>query len=391
MQTRDYPDFLENAWLSRAISVTRAPDAESALESLRPAVKELSDLFTTDRPEKGFHDYAADPKLLTAYGLFFFPQSFVKCDTALRSIAETGRLRPPAGEGPIRILDLGSASGPCGFAAALAMQAIFGRPVHLTALDHSPAALAELVSLAHAIPGLTIETRVGDMRRAADTLKSLPPQNLITVGFALNEVAMDNAGKLAWVNALRPLLVSEGTLLLLEPALRETAESVRRLRNALLTNTELYPIGPDVESTPCPFLAAKSPYWDHEAREWTAPASLEFLNRKLHRDLRALKFAVLAVSPSKPDSLPDNTYRLVTPPDLQKAGIIFTAVGKAGTLTKFTIPTRGISKSESKEITRKLNRGDYITIDINHTRENNAGIIIPSTDLINRLGHPLTS
>lgn len=366
-----YPEFIEQAWLARARAVTGLAEDEPALEALRHEVRELSDLFTTERPKKGFHDYAAKPGLLTAYGLFFFPQSFCKCATALTAVMRLRDWAPAPGDGPIRILDLGSASGPCGFAAALTLAEATGRKVHLTALDHSPSALAELARLARELPELasriTVSTKTGDLRRAAELLGDEAPHDLVTVGFALNEIAvgMDDAARLAWVNSLRRLLSDTALLVILEPALKDTAQALRRLRDATLNGPFLFPYGPDIAATPCPFLAEKSPYWDHEAVDWEQPASLEFLNRKLHRDLRALKFAplILGKSPARPVDSPETLWRLVTPADLQKAGIVFTVVGADGRFFKINLPIRGLSKSQAKDFTKNLNRGDYIRLD----------------------------
>ena len=71
-------DFIEQFWLQKARSALRVPaetPTEEVLEKIRPYVAELSDLFTVARPEK-FRDYMSDTRLLAAYGLFFFPQSF---------------------------------------------------------------------------------------------------------------------------------------------------------------------------------------------------------------------------------------------------------------------------------------------------------------------------
>ncbi len=366
-----YPAFLEQAWLVRARAVTGMPDDESALEALRNPVRELSDLFTTERPQKGFHDYAAKPGLLTAYGLFFFPQSFCKCATALTAVMRLRGWSPAPAERPVRLLDLGSASGPCAFAAALTLAETTGRRVHITALDHSPNALAELARLAREVPEITaritVTTKTGDLRRAADLLRDEPPHDLVTVGFALNEISggMDDTARLAWVNSLRPLITDAGLLLILEPALKDTAQALRRLRDATLSGPALHPQGPDIAATPCPFLAGDSPYWDHEAVDWDQPASLEFLNRKLHRDLRALKYAALplAPAPAAPVQEPESLWRLVTPADLQKAGIVFTVVGAAGVFKKINLPTRGVSKHDAKELIKNLHRGDYIRLD----------------------------
>ena len=366
-----YPDFLESRWLARARSLTHTHDNESALEKLRPAVQALSDLFTTERPDGGFPDYAADPAQLTAYGLFFFPQSFVKCALALDELLLHRGWRPAASDAPLRLLDLGSASGPCGLAAALRLAHETGRRVTLTAFDHSGASLDALAALVRDTPELarivTVETRVGDLRRAADVLRGLPAQDFVTLGFAANEIfgALDAPARLAWTESLRPLLAESGLLLILEPALRETAEPLRRLRDATLNGPLLYAWGPDIAATPCPLLASGAKFWDHEVREWQAPESLEFLNRKLHRDLRVLKFTRLALgrTPAPVPPGPRHAFRITSPFESNKGGFAFSAITREGESVKIDIPNRGLSKSECKRIAAEWERGDIAGCD----------------------------
>lgn len=361
-----YPDFLESRWLSRARALTGADDDETALEKLRPAVQALSDLFTTERPDGGFPDYAADPAKLTAYGLFFFPQSFSKCAAALDQLWRHRGWRPETASRPLRLLDLGSASGPCGIAASLRLARETGRRVTLTALDHSPASLDALARLVRETPELnafmTVETRIGDLRRAGEVLRELPPQDFVTVGFAANEIfdGPDTAPRLAWLESLRPLLHRNGLLLILEPALRETAGPLRKLRDATLAGPTFHPWGPDIGPTVCPLIANGSKFCDHEVREWTPPASLEYLNRKLHRDIRVLKFAQLPLgleaAPLPPG--PRHAFRITSPFEMNKGGFSFCAVTREGEAVKIDIPNRGLSKSECKQIAARWERGD---------------------------------
>lgn len=363
---KTYPAFLEAHWMAQARAVAPAEDDDAVLEKIRPAVQALSDLFTTERPKGGFPDYAANPAKRVGYGLFFFPQSFVKCSLALDPLLTYRGWRPAAGEGPIRILDLGSASGPCGLAAALRLSHETGRKVLLTAFDHSAEALAALAHLARTVPEIsahiTVETKTGDLRRVAETFASLPAQDLVVIGFAANEIfgGLKDEERLAWVEGLGALPSRDGLLLILEPALKETAEPLRRLRDATLAGPNVYPWGPDIAPTPCAMLAAGGKFWDHEVREWEAPASLEFLNRKLHRDTRVLKFTWLALGrkPAPPAPGPAHTFRIVSPFEMNKGGFAFTAVTREGESVKIDIPNRGLSKHDCKRITAEWERGD---------------------------------
>ena len=361
-----YPAFLESYWISRAHAVAGEADRDEALEKLRPAVQALSDLFTVERPGEEFPDYAADPAKRIAYGLFFFPQSFVRCDIAMDAPLHFRGWRPAAGDGPVRILDLGSASGPCGLAAALRLADVTGRRIHLVAVDHSRAALDELATLARVVPEIaakvTVETRVGDLRKTASIPKDLPPQDFVTLGFSANEIfaGRNDAERLRSLEEIGVALAPEGLMLVLEPALRETAAPLRRVRDATLAGPHLFPWGPDVAATPCPFLAGDKKFWDHEVREWSAPDSLEFLNRRLHRDTRVLKFSQLLLGrkAAPRDPGPEHTFRIVSPFEMNKGGFAFSAVTREGTLVKIDIPNRGLSKSDCKRIANEWERGD---------------------------------
>lgn len=361
-----YPSFLESHWVSRAHAVTGEAGYDEAMEKIRPAVQALSDLFTTERPDGQFPDYAADPAKRVGYGLFFFPQSFVRCDIAMDSPLDFRGWRPASGEGPVRILDLGSASGPCGLAAALRLAKVTGRRIHLVAVDHSRAALDELSALARTVPEIaahiTVETKAMDLRKSGDFLRTLPPQDFITLGFSVNEIfaGVAEAERLAKLEELGVRLAEGGLMLILEPALKETAVPLRRVREATLAGPKLFPWGPDVAATPCPMLAGDNKFWDHEVREWESPASLEFINRKMHRDTRVLKFCQLLLGrrPAPRDCGPEHTFRLISPFEMNKGGFAFTAVTRTGERVKIDIPNRGLSKSDCKRIATEWERGD---------------------------------
>ncbi|MDR3227816.1 MAG: class I SAM-dependent methyltransferase [Puniceicoccales bacterium] len=365
-----YPAALENYWLERARRFTAAPDDETALEKLRPAAQRLSDLFTVKRPDGHFPDYAADPPLLLAYGLFFFPQSYVRARLAFDQPTRFRGWRPQTrGTEPVRLLDLGSGAGPCGLALADALGDLCPqRPVALTALDHSPAALAALREIAngfptprHAPPRLTAETRAADLRRASATLRDIPPQDLIVAGFAANELfGGDPAALRDWLAALGEKLAPGGLLLVLEPALRETAVPLRHAADALAAAGKLRRWAPDLSDTPEP-LCEK--HWPHEVRRWDAPASLAFLNRRLFREIGVLKFSYTALGNTPPPPLSAApAYRLVSPLEALNGRLLCAVADDTGHRLSIEVPTRGLSKSAVKKFAASLERGDIFTL-----------------------------
>ena len=159
-----YPAAAEAYWLQQAEALTHL-QGDAALERLTPIVAQLSNLFTTERPEKNFPDYFADPQQLVAYGLFFLPQSFVRTAFTLSHALDFRKWQPH--KGTIRILDLGSGPGSCGTSIAHQLQARTRSKVEPCFVDRSPSALVAAETFAQAVlkPGTLITSRIGDASR----------------------------------------------------------------------------------------------------------------------------------------------------------------------------------------------------------------------------------
>jgi hypothetical protein len=378
-------DFLEAAWLGRAREASGRSVPEEALERLRPAVRRLSDLFTTARPDGGFPDYFSDPGLLAAYGLFFFPQSFARAGMALDQPVRFRGWRPaPRAEAePVRVLDIGGGPGPCGLAMAAAIHAITpGRGVALTLLDHSAAALAAARELvAHGAkagdpPGdvpdifrsISLGTICADAGKATSLPDPLPLQDVIVAGFCANELVPGGKDSLArWLAGLREKLAPEGLLLVLEPALRETALRLRHAADVLVAEGLFHEWAPGIgagrHAIPPPGTL-DSRFHPHEVRAWTPPDSMAFLNRELFRESGSvLKFSYVALGAEPPplDS-PEELLRLVSPLEMLKGRLVCAAEDENRERLTLEIPTRGLSKNEVKKITAAHERGDIFRV-----------------------------
>lgn len=350
-----YPEAAEAFWVSQAETAAERIGNE-ALERMTPAVAHLSDLFTTERPDRKFPDYFADPRLLAAYGVFFLPQSFTRTSFAM---AQTCGLRGwrPSSPKP-SILDLGCGPGSCGVAAAHRFRQLgFGR-TELTGVDKSPSALAAMESFARSLLGAetSVRTRIGDAGRPETWPEG--PFDLIVAGFVLNEMpAMDQPVLLRWFAELKARLAPGGLILILEPALRVTAERLQRLSDAVAASV-MTRIAPELDALPDPQLGAGE-HWSHETRGWEAPASTAFVNRHLHRDLREVRFSFAAFSEANVKPLPAGLSRLVSDVQIIKGLLRFIAV-REGRIEQVEVPTRGLSKHEVKKLAARFGRGDVI-------------------------------
>lgn len=381
---------MEDFWLKKAGEAWRVPAGiplGELLEKVRPAVEELSNLFTVERPRDGrFRDYMSEPKLLAAYGLFFFPQSFARANFALRRLSELYAWSPLADkEKPLRILDLGSGASPCGFSAVEIFREKFPeREIVLTALDRSRYAVSVAREIANGreVPGapkITVEPLVADLKKLVPAKLGLPPQDLILLGWSLNEAVPAGADAVPFLKNLAPLLSENGALVVLEPALKITAERLRRASDAFAENSgnPFFRLAPELGGHPCPLLK-EGIFWEHEVRKWIPPESLEFLNRTLFRDISCLKFAWSAFGkkPGRSFDVPAGAteiLRLVSPLEAGKTCLRFTGINPQGEKKSVEIPTRGLSKNEVKKIAGDWERGDIAVVEGTLSPCGNAG------------------
>ncbi len=355
----DYPAAAEAFWLDQVERAT-GRIGDEALEKITPAVGRLSDLFTTERPKHKFPEYFADPELLAGYGIFFLPQSFIRTSFALAHAYELRQWRPAFGE--ISILDLGSGPGSCGVAAAHCLAQLTDAKITLTAVDRSPMALVAAEGFAHATLGarVSVRSRVGDAARSETWPEG--SYDIIVAGFVMNEMTqLDPTNLLAWVDQLKAHLNPGGLILILEPALRVTAQRLQRLSDEVSAQGVLTRIGSDLDDDVCAQLLGAE-HWNHEARAWKTPDSTDFVNRRLHRDLRDIKYAFAAFTSATVAPLPAQCARLVSDVQIIKGLLRFITV-RQGLIEAVEVPTRGLSKHEVKKLAAQFGRGDVVRHD----------------------------
>jgi hypothetical protein len=175
----EYPRNLEDWWINVASDLLACNSLEEKEHQLVQTIQGLSDRFTKERSELAV-DYFADPGSLCAYGLFFFPQSYVRTQFVLQEILF--RAWGPAK--PVSILDLGSGAGSASFSAASLIDS-----ARITAVDRSPAALSMMKRIASDCsdlwPNVEFEFQTDDVWR---WIKQQDRKwDLILASFSLNE------------------------------------------------------------------------------------------------------------------------------------------------------------------------------------------------------------
>ena len=261
------------------LGLPAGPDAALTAAEVRPAARAVLELhqgLVGERALAGPSTYAGSR--LGAYLLWWWPQTYLKTKAALRMATLP---REP------RILDVGSGPAP---AALAALDALGGEAV---CFDVSEPALAEARALGIARTARELPRETFDLTLAANVLSELE----------------DPA---AFVQQLT------GTVVIIEPALRETGRALLGVRDTLLREG-WFAAAPCLMQQPCPALASPRDWCTAEVR-WTPPRY--FAQLADATGLRAdemLSFAPLVLTRAPP-ALAPQTWRVVgvAPPEKGK-------------------------------------------------------------------------
>jgi ribosomal protein RSM22 (predicted rRNA methylase) len=287
------------------------------LKEVASGVRTLSLGLTRERQLAGAR-YMDDPRLLGAYLLFYWPVSYAQGRQVLGELPARAR----------HVLDLGSGPGPLAFAALDAGAA------EVTAADRSRAALALARELATEAEE-ALATREWDPHRAGE----LPTTSVdaVLLGHLLNELfgkgesALGRRAALVEraLGALRP----GGSVVLIEPALRDTSRELLRLRDVLVRRGFAVR-APCLFRGDCPALLKPSD-WCHAERAWSMPPLLEQLARASGLHKEALKMSYLVLAPKAEawrEPPAGRSFRIVSEPLEGKGRQRFMACGPEGRL-----------------------------------------------------------
>ncbi|MDH5741833.1 MAG: small ribosomal subunit Rsm22 family protein, partial [Nitrospira sp.] len=288
-------------------------------EKIVRAVAGLSSRFNKDRSSLN-QTYLDDRLLSAAYLQYFLPVNLAKIQILLTEM--------PAPE-PVEVLsvlDIGSGPG----TGALAVlnwwyQRRLPCALSVTAVDRSTGALRRARQLwdgycrAAGLGETDFQTVEGDIERRAwsEQVKKQAPFDLIILANALNEVHA-KAGdpiiaRTALVEEALSLLAVHGTMMIVEPALRETSRALHQVRDQLLQEKHCTIYSPCLHESNCPALV-KPDDWCHEERAWEPPASIQEIDGEVGFIKDALKFSYLLLRKDGKtivDRRPD-VYRVVS-------------------------------------------------------------------------------
>lgn len=288
-------------------------------ERLTTAVLEISRLFTIGRSGLS-SSYLESPALAAAYLNYFLPVNLSKIQVLLDEMPVV-----LAGD-PFTVLDL--CSGPATGALAV-LDWWHGRGsvsgLSVMAVDRSMTALHQAESLWRQycrtadLTDTSLQTCKADVERTGSLkeVQSKAPFNLIILANCLNEIHADATDPIAMrsrlVTELLALLAPQGTMMIVEPALRETSRALHQVRDRLLQEKRCTVYSPCLHENSCPALV--NPYdWCHEERAWEPPVSIQEIDGEVGFIKDALKFSYLLLRKDGKtivDRRPD-VYRVVS-------------------------------------------------------------------------------
>ncbi len=276
-------------------------------EALAQAVLNLSRLFTTARATLA-PGYLEDPAHAAAYRAYFLPVNLSKVQALLDELPKDNVVG--ASDRPMVVLDLGCGPG-TGSLALLDWlwhrNLEWAKSLSVLVADSSSAPLQETKKLWEAycqevgIAGTGLRCVGGNLEHPlkGDLGKQIAkggPYDLIIMANCLNELCVNAsdpiAERAAVVGQLLPFLAPHGTVMIIEPALRQTARALHQVRNHLLKQGLCTVYSPCLHEGSCPALDQPDD-WCHEERPWQAPPAIAAIDRKVGFIKDALKFSYL--------------------------------------------------------------------------------------------------
>ncbi|MDH4084092.1 MAG: small ribosomal subunit Rsm22 family protein [Nitrospira sp.] len=267
-------------------------------EKIVQAIAELSRRFNRERSSLN-QTYLDNRLLSTAYLQYFLPVNLAKIQVLLTE------LPAPEVVEEFSVLDIGSGPG----TGALAVldwwyQRRVPCAVSVTAIDRSTGALRQARQLwngycqAAGLGEIDLQTVEGDLERRAwvAPVSKRAPFDLMILANALNEVHVEASDQIiartAFVEEALSLLDAHGTMMIVEPALRETSRALHQVRDRLLQEKHCTIYSPCLHENNCPALV-KPDDWCHEERAWEPPALIQEIDSEVGFIKDALKFSYL--------------------------------------------------------------------------------------------------
>jgi ribosomal protein RSM22 (predicted rRNA methylase) len=344
--------------------------AKLSTQALAQAVAALSHLYTRDRSRLGELD-ATKEAWLARIGFFLprdLPKVFGPLDELLGS--ELFRHERWQSERSLRMLDIGAGLGATslGVARWLRLRALPIERLHVVALERNARALRSFQALASALSQfddefvpLTLDARSEELERAQLSERF----DLITFGFVLNELFPESAPEERAARRAELLLRAAerlregGAIIVLEPALRESARELMAVRDLLVARGRApFVIAPCLHTHSCPMLPSERD-WCHQELPYALPKALAEVAKAASLRYEGLSYASLVLSNTARPSAAANSFRIVSDRLESKGKLELFGCSEAG-YVRLTRLTR--NANERNAPFEAAQRGDVLTL-----------------------------
>ena len=289
---------LEDAWqvaIAKVLAANKFPAIEDTAR-MGPLVTKLSDAYNTAG--------TASRELLPARLAFSFARDVPKSAGAVRELVGLGHLVLPEGR-PLRLLDIGAGLGASTWGVARALEAAGQRgEIDATWVDADRAAMDVGTQLGDARGPTPVRIRVRSM--VAETPRGGAPFDVVVLGQVLSELdrALSPEERVAKHAALVRMLLGGrvadgGSLVVIEPALRERTRHLHAVRDMVLRDAakekeQVTVFAPCLHAGGCPALATPGD-WCHEDLPVDLPGWLAPLARAAGLRWQGLTFSYLVL------------------------------------------------------------------------------------------------
>jgi ribosomal protein RSM22 (predicted rRNA methylase) len=364
-----YPPEIETWWLQQALTRFNLKSDQAALKLLAPYAQKLSQAFTSERATQSedFQSLYESKQNQLAYGIYFFPQTYVRTLFPLQELIHFRQWTPSRSD--IHLLDLGSGAGAAGFAASRTLQEAFpNQRLHLTLVDqekhllHLGENLCRDALSPHS-PKLSLSKHCADFTQISSWKPSGQAKwDLITISFSLNEAFSGKSSEnlLPWLHELKSCLKPGGILLILEPSLKESSLRLETLRNLIANSDDWRIWGPCLHHQTCPLLA-EGKYWCHEVRRWRLPRTVQMINQHLRLTPEELKFSFLLLGQKAAPSVPPSatSFRMIAPMSAQHGKLLTRGCNSQGEAAEYDLLTRHLDRAQIRSL-NQLERGSLV-------------------------------
>lgn len=338
------------------------------IAGLAREVARLSALLTKERGILG-SPYLEDQGLRRAYLLYFVPCNIPKMQLPLKEL-----YLHPMGLLPkekLRVIDLGSGPG----SALLGVMNFFSGLEHapcieFTAVDQVSENLSDakaLFSSAKKESGLDASLRIvrASILEAPERFNK-EKFDVVILSNVLNELFYGSNDKIEmrrnFIEAvMENILAQAGSLIIIEPALRETSREMLEVGCGLMER------GMNIYA-PCPpeglcATLARPRDWHHEDIPWEPPDMIKEIDRIIGLRKDSLKFSYLILRKdglSVTDIYDCKVYRVVSEPLITKGKIEFYLCAREG---RILVVRMDRDRSDLNKAFGSLRRGDFVYIE----------------------------